>query len=41
MEANGLRVNASKTKIMQCWVSRFQNEDSGEYSCGVCKMFGG
>ena len=30
MEAKGLRVNAGKTKGMQCWVSRFQTEDSGE-----------
>ena len=36
IEAKGLRVNAGKTKVMQCWVSRFQSEDSGEYPCGVC-----
>ena len=35
MEAKGLRVNAGKTKVMQCRVSRFQSEDSGEYPCGV------
>ena len=35
----GLRVNAGKTKVrhMQCRVSRFQSEDSGEYPCGVCR----
>ena len=37
MEAKGLRVNASKAKVMQCRVSRFQSEDSGEYPCGVCR----
>ena len=37
MEAKGLRVNAGKTKVMQCRVSRFQSEDSGEHPCGVCK----
>ena len=36
MEAKGLRVNAGKTKVMQCRVSRFQSEDSGEHPCGVC-----
>ena len=35
MEATGLRVNAGKTKVMQCRVSRFQSEDSGKYPCGV------
>ena len=28
-------MNAGKTKVMQCRVSRFQSEDSGEYPCGV------
>ena len=31
MEAKGLRVNAGKTKVMQCRVSRFQSEDSGVF----------
>ena len=31
------RVNAGKTKVMQCWVSRFQSEDSGEHPCVVCR----
>ena len=35
MEAKGLRVNADKTKVMQCRVSRFQSEDSGKHTCGV------
>ena len=35
MEGKGLRVNAGKTKVMQCRVSRFQSEDSGEHPCGV------
>ena len=35
--SKGLRVNAGKTKVMQCWVSRFQSEDSGKYPCGVCR----
>ena len=33
MEAKGLRVNAGKTKVMQCRVSRFQSEDP----CSVCR----
>ena len=33
----GLRVDAGKTKVMQCRVSRFQSEDSGEHPCGVCR----
>ena len=37
MEAKALRVNADKTKVMQCRVSRFQSEDSGEHPCGVCR----
>ena len=37
MEAKGLRVNAGKTKFMQCRLGRFQSEDSGEYPCGVCR----
>ena len=35
IEAKGLTVNAGKTKVMQCRVSRFQSEDSGEHPCGV------
>ena len=35
MEAKGLRVNAGKTKIMQCRVSTVQSEDSGKHPCGV------
>ena len=34
MEAKGLRVNG-KTRVMQCRVSRFQSEDSGEHPCCV------
>ena len=37
MEAKGRRVNASKIKVMQCSMSRFQSKDSGEYPCGVCR----
>ena len=40
MEAKGLRVNAGKTKVMQCRVSRFQSEDSGEHPCGVRRKRG-
>ena len=32
-----LRVNAGKTKVMQCRVSRFQSADSGEHPCGVSR----
>ena len=35
MEAKGLIVNAGNKKVMQCRVSRFQSEDSGEHPCGV------
>ena len=34
MEAKDLRVNAGKTEVMQCWVSRVQGADSG---CCVCR----
>ena len=37
METKGLRVNTGETKVMQCRVSRFQSEDSGEHPCGVCR----
>ena len=37
MEAKGHGVNAGKTKVMQCRVSGFQSEDSGEHPCGVCR----
>ena len=35
MEAKGLGVNAGKTKVVQCRVSRVQSEDSGKHFCGV------
>ena len=35
MDAKGLRVNAGKTKVMQCRVSRFQSEDSGKLKSNV------
>ena len=37
MEAKGLRVNAGKTMVMQCRISRVQSEDSREHPCGVCR----
>ena len=37
MDAKGLRMNAGKPKVIQCRVSRFQSEDSGEHPCGVCR----
>ena len=37
MEAKGFRVNAGKTKIMQCRASRVQSEDSEKHPCGVCR----
>ena len=36
-EAKDLRVNAGKTKVMQCRVGRFQSEYSGKYPCDVCR----
>ena len=37
MKKKGLRVNAGKTKIMWCKVSKGQAEDSGEHPCDVCR----
>ena len=37
MEAKGLMVNAGKTKVKRCWVSRVRSEDSGRHPCGVCR----
>ena len=37
MEMKGLRVNAGKTNIMWCQVSKGQLEDSGVHPCGVCR----
>ena len=34
---DGSKGNAGKTKVMQCWVSRVQSEDSGKHPCGVCR----
>ena len=31
------RANAGKTKVMRCRVNRFQMENSGKYTCGVCR----
>ena len=30
-------MNAGKTKVMRCRVSRFQSEDFGKHPCGVCR----
>ena len=32
-----MRVNAGKTKVVWCQVSKGQVEDSGEHPCGVCR----
>ena len=37
MEKKSLRVNAGKTKVMWCQVSKGQVEDSGEHPCGICR----
>ena len=37
MEANGLRVNMGKTKIMVSGVNLQTLKDSGEYPCSVCR----
>ena len=39
MEKKGLRlrVNARKTKILWCRLSKSQAEDMGEHPCGVCR----
>ena len=37
MVKKGFRVNAGKTKVMRCQVSRRQIEVSGKDPCGVCR----
>ena len=37
MEKKEMRVNAEKTKVMWCQVSKGQVEDSGKHPCGVCR----
>ena len=37
MELKDLRVNIGKTKVMRCRVRIGQAEDSGKFSCGVCR----
>ena len=37
MEKKGLRVNAGKTKIRWCRLSKDQAEDSREHPCGLCR----
>jgi len=37
MEAKGLRVNVSKTKVMRCNVNTQQPQTSGKYPCGICR----
>ena len=37
MERKGLRVNASKTKIMICGTGLNQLQDSGNFPCAVCR----
>ena len=36
LEAKGLRVNLSKTKVMKCQRSSEQSENSGKWPCSVC-----
>src|SRR6184192_1916558 len=37
LKEKGLRVNISKTKVMNCKVGVGQVENSGKYPCGVCR----
>src|SRR3989442_14485221 len=37
MKEKGLRVNISKTKVMNCKVRVGQVENSGKYPCGICR----
>ena len=37
MEKKEMRINAEKTKVMWCQVSKGQVEDSGKHPCGVCR----
>ena len=37
MGRKSLRVNAGKTKVMWCLVSKSQVEDSGVHPCDVCQ----
>ena len=38
VEKKSLRVNAEKTRVMRCKVSKGQVEDSGVHPCGVCRQ---
>ena len=38
MELKSLRVNIGKTKVMRCQVRIGQAEETGKYSCGVCRQ---
>src|SRR2546425_12945693 len=37
LKEKGLRVNISKTKVMNCKVGVGQVENSGKYSCEICR----
>src|SRR5437867_5987807 len=37
LKEKGLRVNIGKTKVMNCKVGVGQVENSGKYTCGVCR----
>ena len=37
MKMRSLKVNTRKTEVMRCQVSRSQVEDSGQFSCSVCR----
>ena len=37
MKMRSFRVNTRKTEVMRCQVSRSQVEDSGQFSCSVCR----
>src|SRR3989441_5543272 len=37
LKEKGLRVNISKTKVMNCKVGVGQVENSGKYPCGICR----
>jgi hypothetical protein len=37
LDDRGLKVNIGKTKVMKCQTRKGLNEDSGDWSCGVCR----
>jgi hypothetical protein len=41
MEQKGLRINMGMTKVMKCKVRQGQADNSGNFSCGICRKYVG